>query len=176
MALVGSGPSALEYTGAEDMSIALNGAIALPHVFDYFVAIDSKVPEREYWPISRGEKRLLGELVARHEYREYELLKYRSIVHPEPPVANFNEPGFAVYGNVSHIGIQLAYSLRPHEIRVYGIDLGGRRYFDGPNLGGTYGGRLNTAPCLHYMQSWIDGIRDRGVAVTIRGSEDCRIT
>lgn len=66
IAILGSGPSLLDYGGDAEVSIAVNGAAAIDHSYDYFMCGDKRSPARPWFQLSRkcGATRIVSNVLA----------------------------------------------------------------------------------------------------------------
>jgi hypothetical protein len=169
IAVVGSGPTAQDFTGKEDISIALNAAISLEIEFDYFAAFDLSLDGRT-WFNKHRKSRIIGAGLApvdsivypnlddnlKQKIRGNELLETKYIelgIQPpkEPHVVFFYRRRcvpvfdrcpveFSSVGNIAIVGGEAAITMGGSEIHFYGIDLNQRYYFYDPRKNlGTYG-------------------------------------
>lgn len=69
IAILGSGPSLLNYRGDAEVSIAVNGAAAIDHSYSYFVCGDKLSPARPWFQLSRkcGAIRIVSNVLAIHD-------------------------------------------------------------------------------------------------------------
>ena len=170
IAVIGTGPTALDWRAHEDISIGVNAAVTLPFPLTYWMGIDARVAESDYWHDTNGI-RFVGNALRPHEYRPH--IPFTTAMYESP---DLDAGTMGMRGSVAHPALELAYRMDATEITIYGIDMGKRRYFAGPELGGTYAGRDSGGMTATYMQALIDLIRSRHVIVNIRGSEDCRLS
>jgi len=170
IAVIGTGPTALDWRAHEDISIGVNAAVTLPFPLTYWMAIDERVADSDYWHETNGI-RFVGNALRPREYRPH--IPFVTVMHESPDLDALT---MGMRGSVAHPALELAYRMGATEITLYGIDMGKRRYFAGPELGGTYAGIRAHGIVVTYMQAMIDLIRIRHVIVNIRGSEDCRLS
>jgi len=203
LALIGSGPTALNYQAAEDVAIVLNGAVLIEQPFHYFLGIDHRLPERPYWNITRGETRIIGALIAGADPRLYPGGRHepvtvaRNVIADEwleahPPqdphcfayhVREFAPPDYAAPlpdwlthgGNVAHCGLEVAYRMGAAQINMYGIDMGEREYFYSGKLGGTYSGLNGRRLPARFIDMQIRALQGLGVTVTAQKSPGSRL-
>ena len=86
IAIIGSGPSAVQFDGDCDISIAVNGAAMLPAKFDYFLYGDQQAPDRSWSKIDCASCRVVAHHVAATDrllYPEADFPDLERIVKPQ---------------------------------------------------------------------------------------------
>ena len=148
IAIIGSGPSAKQFSGQGDVSIAVNGAALLEHQFDFFLYGDRKAPEREWSKVDCAQTRVVAHHVAATDELLYPKGKYpdlERVAKPQsvdqiqlpPPVAPHlhfqyeafelgkvsRNNNFLMYGGtISCCAVQLAFMLGAKRVLLFGCE------------------------------------------------------
>jgi hypothetical protein len=193
IAIVGSGPSALKYSHAEDIGIALNGALNLDADFDYFQGFDIGICARDYFYKNTKPTRIIGVGLAPMDKILYPDATTRSVVRghtiretslglPTPPHLYFRyekktTPNFnrhlqilSAAGNIVVCSIETALIMGADEIHLYGIDLSRRMYFYENVPHGSYIARVSD-----YVNDQLSMCEDNGVVIKVCRSKDSAI-
>jgi len=162
IAVIGSGPTAIKYSGKEDIAIVLNGAINLAAKTDYFMGFDLSIPELSYYYSNTAITRLVGANIVSMDRivypdlldRQRKILRGGHVTENEFHLSNIvpksphgywffqtrKSPIFdkgmmylSAMGNISVPGVETAIIMGAKRINLYGIDLGKRGYFYAPS-------------------------------------------
>ena len=192
IAIIGSGPSAVQFDGNCDISIAVNGAAMLPTKFDYFMYGDRQAPERSWSQPDCASRRVVAHHVAATDrllYPEVDFPDLERTARPQsanqtllPPPAHphlyfqyrpfdvdqiSRQNNFLMYGGtISCCAVQLAYMMGASRLELFGCEFSHRdgNYFQKFSHVGSVSDRQYQA-----MQSTLKKIRDEGVKVTAYG-------
>lgn len=194
VAIIGSSPSALLYSGDCDVSIGVNGASLLGYQFDYYVVGDPHAPDREWFTAKCARSRIIANIVAtldRQLYPDYLYpnLDRRAIFDntqshlvadiPQPvsphhwfPYAPIEDhlilrlnPFLMYHGTITCSTLQLAWMMGAREIDLFGCAFSADHgYFYQAKLPGRVGERQ-----VRTMQNCIDVLRSDGVIIRIHG-------
>jgi hypothetical protein len=162
VAILGGGFTILNYTGKEDICIAMNNAIQLDAKIDYFTAFDCKIPTLDYFLYKPKITRLLGGNIAgqcpytfpKLEDSKRKIVKVRELDEKnclvikekpnlpndfwlyktrETPMLSPNMKSLSVCGTILAPALELAFIMGAKEIHIYGCGLGYPSYwFDKP--------------------------------------------
>lgn len=197
IAIIGSGETALQYKGEEDISIALNGAIQLEQRIDYSMMFDTSLFRAGFFNIRPEIPRIMGCGLAPLSPLLYQGLpdeKIRKIKgssvtefdypDPKPPHVYFKyitrqAPVFdkemtclSSVGNIAIPALETAIIMGASEIHIYGVDMNKRvRFYEGFKDLGSYCGIS-----ARYMNSLIELAEKNGIIIRVARSEGSKVT
>jgi len=169
IAVVGSGPTAIQYAGQEDIAIAINQAIALDQHFDYFQCFDTSWRDREEFGMQPEAIRILGLELSAMLTGDPESFLFRYTDKRTIPELPFDFHELTNIGNIAVPAIETALIMGAHRLVVYGIDMNQRTYYSGGGSG-KYSARI-----AKYLTALLCMASLQGIDVQVVGSDDCKI-
>jgi len=175
IALVGSGPTALDYNPAHhDLGIAINGAIqladAIANAFEYLIMFDTSLPHKPWFKDHPEVQRILGYELAKmftppEDAIIFQYIERNMVVDPR----SLTE--LSAVDNIGIPALETAAIMGPRKITIYGIDMARRDYFYGGGKG-VYG---NNGRTVSYMNELIALLHNTGTEIVIKGSPSCKL-
>jgi hypothetical protein len=173
IALVGSGPTALLYSGVEDVSMAINGAIQADRAFDYHIMFDVSLHKKSWFYHDNKAKRIIGyELASQYSIDRRKEYVFHYTSERADPVFDRELTSLSSVDNIAVCAVEMAITMGATTINLYGIDMAEREYFyeDVTKPTGRYSMRT-----VEFLNKLFALCKANGVEVNIYGSESCRL-
>lgn len=202
IAIVASGPTAVMFDGACDVSIAVNGAALLGKRFDYFLCGDKFAPDKDWFYVDCSSVRVIARIVATMDkflYPDDRYPKLKRMAMPQqqqhhtrripPPISPHltfryrwfhdgelsREINYLMFtGTIACCAVQLAYIMGAAHVKLYGCN-----FYHSPSIHYFYDapkaqvGRVRGAQ-REVMDKVLGEVRKFGVKVSVFG--DTKLT